>query len=86
MAPVIEVDTVWKSFRKWDERASTIKEAVLKRRSRYHEFWALKGVSLSVDHGEMLGIVGSNGSGKSTLLKCLAKIIAPNYGSVGVHG
>src|SRR3954463_9498841 len=86
MAPVIEVENVWKSYRAYEERASTLKETILKRRSKYHEFWALRGVNLEVEHGEMLGVIGSNGSGKSTLLKCLAKIIAPNYGSVRVHG
>jgi ABC-type polysaccharide/polyol phosphate transport system ATPase subunit len=83
---VIVVDNVWKSYRAYEERSSTLKETILKRRSKYHEFWALRGVSLEVDHGEMLGVIGSNGSGKSTLLKCLAKIIAPNYGSVHAEG
>jgi ABC-type polysaccharide/polyol phosphate transport system ATPase subunit len=84
--PVIAVDDVWKSYRAYEERASSLKETILKRRSKYHEFWALRGVSLDVSDGEMLGVIGSNGSGKSTLLKCLAKIIAPNYGSVTVRG
>jgi ABC-type polysaccharide/polyol phosphate transport system ATPase subunit len=86
VAPVIEVDRVWKSYRAYEERSSTLKETILKRRSKYHEFWALKDVSMRVEHGEMVGVIGSNGSGKSTLLKCLAKIIAPNYGAVTVHG
>jgi ABC-type polysaccharide/polyol phosphate transport system ATPase subunit len=84
--PVIVVDDVWKSYRAYEERASSLKETILKRRSKYHEFWALRGIDLEVGHGEMLGVIGSNGSGKSTLLKCLARIIAPNYGSVTVHG
>ena len=84
--PVIEVDRVWKSYRAYDERASSLKETLLRRRSRFREFWALRGVSVTVEEGEMLGVIGSNGSGKSTLLKCLARIIAPNYGSVRVRG
>jgi lipopolysaccharide transport system ATP-binding protein len=83
---VIDVERVWKSYRAYEQKASTLKETILKRRSRYHDFWALRDVSLSVGHGEMLGIIGSNGSGKSTLLKCLARIIAPNYGRVAVEG
>jgi ABC-type polysaccharide/polyol phosphate transport system ATPase subunit len=86
MTPVVTVEDVWKSYRAYEERASTLKETILKRRSRYHEFWALKGVSLTVDEGEMLGVIGANGSGKSTLLKCLARIIAPNYGRIAVRG
>jgi lipopolysaccharide transport system ATP-binding protein len=50
------------------------------------ELWALKDVSLSVDPGSVLGIVGSNGAGKTTLLKILAKVIAPTTGRVRGRG
>jgi lipopolysaccharide transport system ATP-binding protein len=45
-------------------------------------FHALKDISLSVEEGEMLGIIGDNGSGKSTLLKILSRILVPTSGSV----
>lgn len=84
---VVQVDDVWKNFRLYRERNQYFKAAVLRgRRARYDEFWALKGVSLGVGHGETLGIIGSNGSGKSTLLKCLARILTPDRGSVEVKG
>lgn len=47
---------------------------------------ALKKVSFEIPEGEIVGIIGSNGSGKSTLLRTLAKLIAPNMGSVNLHG
>jgi ABC-type polysaccharide/polyol phosphate transport system ATPase subunit len=48
--------------------------------------WALKDVSLQVDKGEMVGIVGGNGSGKSTLLLTVAGILKPMHGSVVTRG
>ncbi len=49
-------------------------------------FWALRDVSLSVKHGEILGIVGPNGSGKSSLLRVLAGISPPTEGTVEING
>lgn len=44
------------------------------------------GVSLSVGHGEMLGLIGPNGSGKSTLLRLLSGILRPSQGHVEMAG
>lgn len=49
-------------------------------------FAALDGVSLEVEAGESVGIIGSNGSGKSTLLKLLAGVTLPTRGEVEVRG
>lgn len=49
-------------------------------------FRALKGVSFSVQRGEVVGIVGRNGSGKSTLLRVVAGIYEPDEGSVTTQG
>lgn len=46
----------------------------------------LRGVSLVVEAGEMVGIVGPSGSGKSTLLYCLSGLEAANAGSIEVMG
>jgi ABC-type polysaccharide/polyol phosphate transport system ATPase subunit/SAM-dependent methyltransferase len=50
------------------------------RRETIEEFWALKGVSIRIDRGEAIGLVGRNGSGKSTLLKLIAAIYRPTSG------
>lgn len=47
---------------------------------------ALKGVSLEIAPGEVLGLVGANGAGKSTLIKVLAGLVQPDAGQVEVDG
>jgi simple sugar transport system ATP-binding protein len=47
---------------------------------------ALSGVSLHVDEGEVLGLVGDNGAGKSTLIKILAGVLRPTRGDILVRG
>ena len=49
-------------------------------------FWALQDVSLEVEEGDVLGIIGRNGAGKSTLLKVLSRVTAPTRGSVKIKG
>lgn len=49
------------------------------------EFWALRNVSLSVDRGEVVGVVGHNGAGKSTLVNLMAGLLRPTAGQVVVR-
>jgi lipopolysaccharide transport system ATP-binding protein len=49
-------------------------------------FWALKDVSFSIGHAEVVGLVGKNGAGKSTLLKILSRITEPTEGRIDLFG
>lgn len=52
----------------------------------YREFWAIKNVSLEINKGETVGIIGRNGSGKSTLLQMICGTLNPTQGSVNTYG
>ena len=56
------------------------------KKRKVKSFHALKDLSIDVETGEILGIVGKNGSGKSTLLNTVAGIFAPDSGIVDLHG
>ncbi|MCX7192127.1 MAG: ABC transporter ATP-binding protein [Proteobacteria bacterium] len=47
---------------------------------------ALKGVNMTINPGEVVGLVGPSGSGKSTLLKCLGAVIKPTSGKMQLGG
>src|SRR4029078_1067320 len=43
---------------------------------------ALRGVSLHVEGGEAVALLGTNGNGKSTLMKCIAGLVRPQRGTI----
>lgn len=53
---------------------------------RFAARWVLRGATLSVSEGEVVGLLGSNGSGKSTLLRILATLLRPDRGAARVGG
>jgi ABC-type polysaccharide/polyol phosphate transport system ATPase subunit len=75
-----------------DPRANTLRHTLthLGRRDgggrKVREIKAVRGVSLDVEHGSVLGIIGANGAGKSTLMRAIAGILPPNSGQIVVNG
>ena len=55
-------------------------------RAERDEVWALRDISLELEEGSALGVVGRNGAGKTTLLRILARITEPSTGRAHVRG
>lgn len=53
---------------------------------RFGRVWALRGIDLAIERGELFGLVGSDGSGKTTLVQSLCAILDPTEGRVSVGG
>jgi ABC-type polysaccharide/polyol phosphate transport system ATPase subunit len=83
----ILVDRVSRRFRVHPKPQRTLKDAFVSAgRSGARDVWALKDVSLEVEPGAAVGLVGRNGSGKTTLLRLISGIIKPTSGRVDVGG
>jgi ABC-type polysaccharide/polyol phosphate transport system ATPase subunit len=87
--PVIELQDISLCYRLAKQRIPSFKEYALhwmRGALSYEELWALRDVTLRVDRGESVAIVGRNGAGKSTLLKVISRVLAPSKGTSVVRG
>ncbi len=83
----IVVDRVSRDFRVYAKAQRTLKDVFVARgRLGVRDVHALRDVSLTVEPGEAVGLVGRNGSGKSTLLRIVSGIIKPTSGHLDVGG
>jgi ABC-type polysaccharide/polyol phosphate transport system ATPase subunit len=73
----IELNDVWLKY------PVTFRE---KGKSTNEDFWALKGIDLNIDKGEIVGVIGENGSGKTSLLKIIAGMVSPDKGKIKIDG
>lgn len=86
-APVVLLEGVSKSYRMYRSPKDRVIEALHPGRKRLHEdFWAVRDVSLRIERGQSVGLLGRNGAGKSTLLQLIAGVITPTAGRVNVSG
>ena len=89
MPNAIEVNNVTMKFNMSKDKVDSIKEYFIKlckRQLHFEEFTALKDVSVTIEKGDVFGIVGLNGSGKSTFLKVVSGILKPTEGSATTYG
>lgn len=89
---MIELHDVTLRFLSYHDKQYSLKQAALDlvfRRAAPElppEYTALRGVTLRIDKGERVGVVGSNGAGKSSLLRVISRIYSPTAGRVVVRG
>jgi ABC-type polysaccharide/polyol phosphate transport system ATPase subunit len=83
----IRVHHAGRVFKVYPRESRRLKDLVVaRRRSRATEVVALRDVSLHVEPGSAVGLVGRNGSGKTTLLRLISGIIRPTSGHVEAGG
>jgi lipopolysaccharide transport system ATP-binding protein len=71
----VHVESVWVDYR-----------PVRGQRRRAKRIWALQDVSLTLEPGERLGVLGGNGSGKTTLLRTISGVFEPSTGRASITG
>ncbi|MFA6315247.1 MAG: polysaccharide ABC transporter ATP-binding protein [Candidatus Paceibacterota bacterium] len=95
MKPIIEISGLGKKYPIMHEkvRYGTLRDTIVgfirhpfRRRKTRESFSALKDINLTVNKGDIIGIIGKNGAGKSTLLKILSGITKPTEGKVKLFG
>ncbi|MBM3535861.1 MAG: ABC transporter ATP-binding protein [Alphaproteobacteria bacterium] len=85
--PILSIRNLSKRFRHYASPRERLAEALFRRPAPAgQEFWALRDVSLDLNRGETLGVVGRNGAGKSTLLQVITGTLRQTHGEVRVGG
>jgi lipopolysaccharide transport system ATP-binding protein len=88
--PAILIEDLWKTYQRGKTKRGDIRQSMA---YWWNQLWAgtesfnaLENINLSIDEGDVIGIVGPNGAGKSTLLKLLSRITFPTRGRIMIKG
>src|SRR6478735_4663017 len=84
--PLIEAEDLSKTFRVAQRRPGLLGGLRGVVNPQMRVLHAVRDLALTVERGEMVGLVGPNGAGKSTTVKMLTGILVPSSGSVRVAG
>lgn len=93
--PAVEVNGLGKRYEIYSAPQDRLKQMVMPRLARlfgvkpkeyFREFWALRGIDLTISRGETVAIIGQNGSGKSTFLQLVCGTLFPTQGEVKRSG
>ncbi len=85
MAPIIRLQGVSKYYRLYARDVDHVLE-IFTGKARHQKHYALRDLSLHVQPGAVVGVIGKNGAGKSTLLKLLADTLQPSEGTIAIQG
>ena len=87
---IIDLQGLWKRYRRHHDRPARIKDAFLARFLGHvhivEDAWAVRDLTMRVEPGEIVGLIGPNGCGKTTVLSIIAGVLQPTHGSVTVRG
>lgn len=83
----IVFQNVSKVYRLYQNQWQMVRDALgFKSKNQFQEFHALKNISLTINRGDRIGLIGRNGAGKSTLLKLITGNFAQTSGNIIVNG
>jgi ABC-type polysaccharide/polyol phosphate transport system ATPase subunit len=92
MSAFIQLDRVSVKFRIYHNPSPSLKDTVVnwvtgnKKLNDFRDFFALHEITLKINPGDKVGIIGLNGAGKSTLLKTISGIYKPHQGKISLRG
>jgi ABC-type polysaccharide/polyol phosphate transport system ATPase subunit len=86
--PLVRISNLGKEYVKYEDTPILLSSLLrsVRSKTRRSRLWAVRNVSLDVERGGSLGVLGRNGSGKSTMLRMLAGVTAPSEGWLEVRG